>query len=256
MKNHTHALIALLVLALAPSLAPASGAREAWRGLTGPRFATNPAFAWVENDPTLPNVLIYGDSISIAFTPKVRDNLAGQANVYRLHNNGSDSSTFIDRMDRLHSTMRDPALADHWSFDWDVIQFNVGLHDLKYMADGQLDTANGTQVASPEQYAANLRQIIAYLKETAPQAKLVFATTTPVPENSRGRVAGDAAIYNKAAQTVLRDHPEIVVNDLYRLTKPNQPDWWVRPGDVHFNPTGIKAQGDEVARVIRQLLTP
>jgi hypothetical protein len=254
MKTSTLILAAFLILA--PTVSWASNAREAWQGLVAPRFAHNPAFAWVENDPTLPNVLIYGDSISIAFTPRVRENLAGQANVHRLHHNGSDSSTFITQMERLHSTMRNPALADPWSFDWDIIQFNVGLHDLKYMANGKLDTANGTQVSSVEQYATNLRQIIAYLKETAPQAKLVFATTTPVPENSNGRVAGDAAIYNRAARMVLRDHPEIVVNDLYRLTKPNQREWWVRPGDVHFNPTGIQAQGDEVARVIRALLSP
>jgi hypothetical protein len=31
---------------------------------------------------------------------------------------------------------------------------------------------------------------------------------------------------------------------------PNQPEWWAKPGDVHYNTIGQQAQGDEVARVI------
>jgi hypothetical protein len=256
MNKFTLAAATLLSLTLPFDLACEGSARKAWESLVGERFSQNPAFAFVENDPRLPNVLIYGDSISIGFTRQVQERLAGQANVYRIHNNGSDSSAFIPKMRQMHSTMRDESLEGFWSFDWDIIQFNVGLHDLKYMADGKLDKKNGKQVTSPAQYDANIRELIAFLREFSPRAKLIFATTTPVPEGSNGRFADDAAVYNQIALRVLADYPDIIVNDLHGLTKPNQSEWWVRPGDVHFNTVGKEAQADEVARIIRNMLPP
>ena len=85
-------------------------------------------------------------------------------------------------------------------------------------------------------------------------AKLIFATTTPVPEDEPGRHAGDAAKYNKVALQVMKKHPQILVNDLYAFTKPNHSQWWTKPGNVHYNDTGKNAQGDEVAGVISREL--
>jgi len=174
--------------------------------------------------------------------------------VYRLYCNGGDSSSVITKMKTMHDTMRNPRLAGHWDFDWDVIHFNVGLHDLKYMNGKKLDRVNGRQVTSTADYEKNLRAIIAYLKELAPQAKLIFVTTTPVPEGEAGRIAGDAAKYNQVALKVLKDYPEIGVNDLYAFTKPHHKEWWTKPGNVHFNTEGATAQGKESARVIEQEL--
>ncbi len=232
-------------------------AEEAWYGIALRKKAAdkNKAFQFVENNPSLPNLFIYGDSISIAYTPVVRDLLEGKANVYRLHVNGGDSSSFVSKMDTLHATMQNPALNGHWVHEWDVVQVNVGLHDLKYIVKGsKLDKINGKQVSSLDEYEKNLEKIIAYLGERHPRAKLVFALTTPVPEGEPGRHAGDAAKYNKVALKVLKNHPEIVINDLYSFTKPHHEVWWTRPGNVHFNKIGIRAQGEEVARVLEELL--
>ncbi|MCA9018057.1 MAG: SGNH/GDSL hydrolase family protein, partial [Planctomycetaceae bacterium] len=230
-------------------------ARDAWEKLVrSPRFLKQPKFQFVENNPKLPNVLLYGDSISIAYTDATRDALKGKANVYRLYCNGGDSASFINKMQTMHDTMRDKDLKGHWDFDWDVIHFNVGLHDLKYLKDGKLDRVNGKQVTSLEEYEQNLRGIISYLKKLAPNAKLIFVTTTPVPEGEPGRVAGDAAKYNAVALKVLKDYPEIGVNDLYGFTKPHHEKWWTKPGNVHFNATGATAQGKESARIIEQEL--
>jgi lysophospholipase L1-like esterase len=232
----------------------AGSAKDAWVKLVGKKAASRPEMAFVQNDPALPNVLLYGDSISIGYTQQVRASLKGKANVYRLYCNGGDSASVIPKMDQMHSTMRDAKLEGHWSFEWDVIHFNVGLHDLKYIANGKLDTKNGKQVHTTEQYEKNLKLIIPYLKKLAPRAKLVFCTTTPVPEGGQGRVAGDALKYNKVALKVMAEHPEITINDLYAFTKPKQPKWWTKPGNVHFNAEGRKAQGEEVARVILEAL--
>lgn len=246
----------IIVLALTVFLIPtaelvASDAENAWYSISLRKKAdkNNLPFLYVENDPSLPNVLLYGDSISIGYTPSAREALKGEANVYRIHVNGGDSSSFISKMDLMLLTMK-----PYWSHDWDVIHFNLGLHDLKYVTKGKLDKVGGAQVSSLDDYKANLRNIISYLKRTAPRASLIFCATTPVPEGEPGRQAGDAARYNAAALAVLKDYPEIEVNDLFAFTKPNQPQWWTRPGNVHFNAIGVTAQGNEVARVLRQTL--
>lgn len=225
-------------------------AKDAWTNLVGQKFSVRPEFAYIENQVELPNVLIYGDSISIHYTQDVRRNLLHKANVYRLYRNGGDSASFITKMEKMHAIMGDKHIADHWSFEWDVIHFNVGLHDMKYVKNGSLDKVNGQQVASIPEYKNNLRNIVKYLHKIAPKASLIFATTTPVPEHAKGRVAGDAAIYNAAASAVLQDFPDVIINDLYQLTKPNHSQWWSKPGDVHYNEQGSAAQGSQVASYI------
>lgn len=229
-------------------------ASEAWAKLAG-KSANRPEFAFVKNDPALPNVLIYGDSISIMYTQRVREKLDAKANVYRLHCNGGDSGSFIAKMTKMHDAMRDESLDQPWTFDWDVIQFNVGLHDLKYLSGRKLDKKNGVQVTSLDAYQKNIGEIVGYLKQLSPNAKLIFATTTPVPEGEPGRIAGDAQKYNEVAKQVMIQFPEIALNDLYRFTKPNQSKWWTKPGDVHYQTQGRNAQGDEVARVILDSLS-
>ena len=236
------------------STSSTKSAKAAWNKLAG-KSANRPEFAYVERDPELPNVLIYGDSISIGYTQRVREKLSGKANVYRLYCNGGDSGSFITKMTRMHDAMSDEQLDRPWNFAWDVIQFNVGLHDLKYLAGKKLDKQNGVQVISPEAYQQNLGDIVEFLEQLAPDAKLIFATTTPVPEGEPGRFAGDAEKYNEAAREVLSKFPEVSINDLYQFTKPNQSDWWTSPGNVHYTELGENAQGDEVARVILESIS-
>lgn len=235
-------------------LPSAKTAEQAWHELVGSTPRKQGVFKYVQRDPALPNVLIYGDSISIGYTQPVREQLAGKANVFRLFRNGMESGRFIPLMQQMHNRMRNPQLVDPWSFDWDVIHFNVGLHDVKYSRNGQLDKKSGKQVTSVDDYAKNLEAIIAYLKQFAPDAKLIFATTTPVPKGANGRFAGDAVKYNKVALSVLKLHPEIAINDLYSLCKPNQEKWWSKPADVHYNGKARHKQGAVVAKVIETAL--
>lgn len=233
----------------------AETAESAWQKLVrNKRFLKNPAFKYVKNDSKLPNVFIYGDSISIGYGPDVRKNLAGKANVYRLYRNGSSSNTVIDGFKLQEEKMSDKKLDDPWNFKWNVITINVGLHDLKYLNGKKLSIEGGTQVNSIEQYKKNLVDIFNFFKKSQPQAKLIFVTTTPVPAKSAGRKQGDAAKYNAAAMEVLKEYPGIKVCDLYSATLPNQPKWWIKPGNVHFNKVGVKAQADVVTKAIEEAL--
>ncbi len=233
----------------------ADDAKDAWAKLVTKKMMRRSEFAYPQRNEKLPNVFIYGDSISMHYMKPLREELDGVANVYRMYCNGGDTGRYFERMPILNEVMRDPMLEGHWDFDWQVIQLNFGLHDMKYLdAKGNYTVEDGKQVRSIEDYQANLRKIFDDVKKNNPKAKIIFATTTPVPENSRGRIAGDAKKYNQAALEVLKDYPEIVVNDLYALSKPHQSEWAKAPTDVHYNSKGQRAQAEQVAKVIKQVL--
>ncbi len=155
----------------------------------------------------LPNVLIIGDSISIGYTPFVKKALEGKANI--VHNPGNAQHTGVG-LEKL----------DIWlgNTDWDIIQFNWGLWDLCYRNPnsnnyGHLDKINGQLTTSLEKYKENLDSIVQILK-TSTDAKLIYVTTTYVPDNEDGRYKEDVSRYNKAAIEIMNRHA-VVVNDIY-----------------------------------------
>ena len=234
-----------------------NSARNAWKSLTSePKYRDDPTFNFIEHNPKLPNVFLYGDSISFGYTPVVRGALAGKANVYRLHSNGGPSQNIISHMEKMRSVMRDEKVVGRWTFEWDVIHFNVGLHDIKYidLSTGELGVKVGKQLTPIPDYKRNLKKGIDYLKRSAPKATLIFATTTPIQANVVGWVEGDAARYNQAGLEVTKSYPKVLINDLYGLTKPNHSLWWAGPDDVHYAPIGREAQGKQVTRMIVKAL--
>lgn len=227
--------------------------KAAWIGLS--KFNANRyQFRYIEPTAGLPKVFLYGDSISIGYTEYVRASLKGKADVVRLHENGNSSQTFIKKMETFKKALFQPFLKEGWTFSWDVIHFNVGLHDLKYLANNKLDKEKGTQVSSLEVYEDNLNKIITYLKTNYPKAKLIFATTTPVPEGEAGRFKGDAVRYNQVALKVMENHKDIIVNDLYTFSIPVMETHGEGYGNVHYKAGGSRVQGIEVAKVVANAL--
>src|SRR6266853_1547477 len=84
--------------------------------------APNPAFREIQDVAGLPRVLLIGDSISIGYTEPVRAELRGNANVHRIPTNGATTANGLKNLDAWLGTER-----------WDVIHFNFGLHDLRFM---------------------------------------------------------------------------------------------------------------------------
>jgi len=189
----------------------------------------------------LPRVLLIGDSISIGYTLPTRALLAGKANVHRPTENCGDTAKGV-------------ALLDKWlgPGKWDVIHFNFGLHDLKYLdAKGQLAAPDqGKQVHTPAQYEANLRTIVARLQKTG--AKLLFGTTTPVPPGCQGRIADDAVKYNAVAARVMQESG-VAINDLHAFVMPRMAEVQ-RPANVHFTDAGSARLAAEVVAKITPLL--
>jgi hypothetical protein len=194
----------------------------------------DPALVQVPEDPHLPRVLIMGDSISLGYTWEVRKLLAGKANVQHPNVNCWSTEFALEHVKQWLGEKH-----------WDVIYFNFGLHDLKYLDDkGQYVTPDkGKQVSSIKEYQANLRRIVTTLQSTG--AKLIFATTTPVPSAANGRVQGDEIRYNTAAIEVMREMGG-EIDDLWGLVNPSLTTLQ-QPHNVHFIAEGYRALGVEVA---------
>ena len=205
--------------------------------------APDPAYAAVMDVPGLPRVLLIGDSISIGYTLPVRVLLQGRANVHRPAENCSESANGLKRLDA-------------WLGDgkWDVIHFNFGLHDMKYLdaAGKYVAPDKGKQVALLPEYEKNLRALVARLRKTG--AKLVFATTTPVPSESSGRVEHDELRYNEVAVRVMKELG-VAVDDLHAVVAPQQ-DKVQLSHNVHFNAGGYAQLADAVVASIMPLLPP
>jgi len=195
-------------------------------------------------------VLILGDSISIGYTPFVQKMLADEMVVLRpMAKNG--------KAENCSGTKSGVANIDRWLLieggKWDVIHFNWGLHDLKHEVDGKVSTlATDPPQSTVEAYEKQLREIVTKLKATG--AKLVFATTTPVPEGplSPYRADADVVRYNEAALRVMKENG-VAVDDLYAFVKPQEAKVQL-PANVHFNPEGYKALAEAVVKSIRAAL--
>lgn len=199
-------------------------------------------------DPGLPDVLLIGDSISIGYTPFVRGKLAGAANVFRpMESDGKKAFNCGD-------TARALALLDDWLEDrsWRVIHFNFGLHDLKWLnAKGAYVAPDqGSQVAPLPVYEKNLSELAARLRKTG--AHLIWGSTTPVPEGTLGRVAGDEKRYNEAAERVMAANG-IAINDLAGALGSRLSELQL-PRNVHFTDAGSDVLADAVVRQIRVAL--
>lgn len=197
-------------------------------------------------------LLILGDSISIGYTPYVQKMLAGEMTVLRPMRG--------PRAENCSGTTYGVPNVRRWleidGGKWDVIHFNWGLHDLKHMkADGKTasDQAGDPPQATVEVYEKQLREIVAALKTSG--ARLVFATTTPVPDEPMKvyRSNADVVRYNEAALRVMKENG-VAVNDLYSLVRPRMKELQIQPANVHFTPAGSEVLAAEVVKAVRAAL--
>lgn len=189
-----------------------------------------------------PRILIIGDSISIGYMPFVKQKMADRADVVHNPGNAQHTGTGLEKI-------------EEWVGDgkWDIVQFNWGLWDLCYRhpdskVQGNRDKVKGDVTYTVEAYAANLDSLATRLK-TLTRAKLIFVTTTYVPENEAGRFQNDALRYNEAAKKVMKKH-SILVNDLYEPSIPIHREDGKGSDDVHYSNQGYEKLSAFVARFL------
>lgn len=183
------------------------------------------AWDFVQDDPQLPRVLLIGDSVSRGYTQATRTALAGKANVHRAPANCGPTANGLKNI-------------EVWLGDgkWDVIHFNFGIHD------------RSTPLSD---YTERLEQLIERMQKTG--ARLVWASTTPIPDDpTKGQRAASIVERNRAAAALMKKH-DIAVDDLFTAVTPHLADMQ-NHNDVHFNARGYDFLGETVARAIETAL--
>ena len=209
----------------------------------------------------LQKVLMIGDSISGGYGAEVIKLLEGKATVvklgavagYRIQNEAfwhgrSGTASTLDFGSAKACIVDLERFAHHLSeTKYDVIHFNFGLNDI-YRG------RNGSWHNPVEQYEKDLDKIVTLLKTNG--AKVIWANTTPIPDNDPDRPAGDDVIYNAAAEKVMKKHG-IPINDLHGvITRWEGYAQWKRGNDVHFSGPVSKMLAKQVAdRILEELKT-
>jgi len=179
----------------------------------------------------LPRVLLVGDSITRGYFGDVEKHFSGKAYCPRLTTSKcvSDSS-FIDD---LHVLLK--------QYKFAVIHFNNGLHGWRY---------------TETQYKDGLHRTVAAITDHASDAKLIWATSTPVREKDDLQQLSERTervkVRNAIAGEIMKE-AGIQTNDLFGLAEQN-PEWHSTDG-VHFNAKGNEALAKQVAESVAENLS-
>jgi len=179
------------------------------------------AWDFVKDDPKLPRVLLIGDSVSRGYTQPTRKVLAGKANVHRAPANCGPTASGLKNLDAWLGEGK-----------WDVIHFNFGIHD------------RSTPAAD---YVKRLEEIVVRLEKTG--AKLIWTSTTPIPDNpAQKQTAASIIEKNALAAEVMKKHG-IPTDDLFAAMTPRLAEFQP-PLDVHFTGPGYDFLGATVGEAI------
>ena len=188
---------------------------------------SNDGWAYVKDDPSLPRILIIGDSISRSYTAPLRVALRGKANVHRAPANCGRTDYFFQ-----HGEVW---LEQNGSNRWDLVLMNYGVHDYD---------------KPPGQFAENLRKIVARLRQTG--ARIVWVRTVPW-----GRATDDASVdrspkTNETSDAVARAEGLAVI-DLHSPMLAERGRLQTKD-HTHWREEGAQLMGDLIARAVEQNL--
>jgi lysophospholipase L1-like esterase len=190
---------------------------------------------------TLPKVVLLGDSVREHYAPLVAELLAGRATVVTPKANGRDTGTLLNNLNEW-------AIAEQP----DVIHFNCGIHDTKQIK------ATGRNNVPPDQYEANLREIVKRLRAET-KAKIIFALSTPLMDErseqywkTRSYRLANASVmeYNRIALRTMKELG-VPVNDLpAALGDAAESARLHDAGGVHFTKEGSQKLAAAVASAV------
>ena len=183
-------------------------------------------------DPSLPRVLLIGDSIMNGYSPFVIEALRGRANIGRLvafgmiGGNDTSAAAFCEKLK---------------DGDYALIHYNDGLHSLPpRITDAQFGTG--------------LTAMLKHLKTVTP--KVIWATTTPAPDgkNTLGPDSPNGTVItrNEMSRSIAAT-AGVPVNDLYDLVI-RERESLQGFANLHFTPEGSKRMGLQIAQLIKEHL--
>lgn len=182
------------------------------------------------DDPTLPRVLLIGDSIACGYSGVVTRLLAGRYHVDRLGTSRSINDPVLAKQTVL--------MLQEWPYV--AVHFNNGLHGF------HLDDAD---------YAAALREYLTLIRQHCGAAKLIWASSTPITCNGDPTVLAEdnsvvTARNQRAAEVMTAEG--VPVNDLYSVVL-GKPELRV-PDGFHYNAAGYELLGKAVAEAVLKAL--
>jgi hypothetical protein len=184
---------------------------------------------WVTsaNKQDKPSVLLVGDSITKGYYNRVAKLLEQEVSCARF----ATSACVADPA--FHKQLE--AVLNHNSFS--VIHFNNGLHGVDY---------------TQEEYQAGYEQALQTIREKLPSAKLVLALSTPLQSGSNKDFLNAQVNTRNTIVQGLAEKYDAQINDLHSLSK-DHPEYYRDP--YHYKPEAIRLQGQQVAKLIKPLLT-
>lgn len=183
------------------------------------------------NDTLLPRVLLIGNSITRSYYKQVETRLRDKAYVGRLATSKSVGDPVL---------IAEIALVLKTS-SFDIVHFNNGLHGWGY---------------TEEEYAQAFPDFISVIKENAPDARLIWANTTPVFKKEEPGVRDPKTervmARNRIALNAIKNQG-IQVNDLFEFVI-NRPDYYAGGDGIHLAASGVDAVAEEVSKFISEEL--
>ncbi len=152
-------------------------------------------------------VLLIGDSIRRGYDKYVKLAFDGVAEVYYDPDNSRFTTYIIRNLIEWKNTLQ---LGE----DVDLVHWNAGLWDDLVMIDGE-------PLVSIDDYKRNIERICKMIMQLFPNAKMSFATSTPVIEElftSYKRYNKDTERYNDVAVEIVKKYGGSI-NDLYSVMK-------------------------------------
>lgn len=210
---------------------------------------------WVENGKAdgvafvcsddKPNIFLIGDSLRRGYCATVKECLENEANVFYVNDNSRSTQYVIFNIKYWADMFDDCEKVD-------VVHFNCGQWDAAHWSRHELS------LTSESEYAKNIKMIIDLLRGFFPNAKIVFATTTPMnPENEsmssiNPRSNDEINTYNRIAVRVAEEEG-VAINDLHSFME----DWGSECfiDTCHLTPEAFKSLGEEVARWLSEFVS-
>ena len=209
-------------VAMSDQIAELYPVAENVRGHENTEWSISYAYHLTDAKKSLPRVLLVGDSICQGYQGKVRAKLEGKANVtYWASSYCVTSPGYL----RLLAFYLDEA-------KYDVIHFNNGLHSCE------------TPVAD---YEKSYRAALQLVKKKQPDAKIVWASSTPI--NTKDARADKVVALNAAARRAAESVGDVAENDLYALANPlDRKAYWV--DTHHYTSDGYELLASQVVEKI------
>lgn len=187
-------------------------------------------------------ILLIGDSIRAGYDKYVKMAFKEVAEVYYPMDNCRFASYIVRGIGEWKERL-------DCGDDVDLVYWNAGLWDNLIMVDGEHHTPLNI-------YKMYIGRICNMIKILFPDAKIIFATSTPVQEESSvvwaKRYNSDTELYNAAATEVVKEHGGDV-DDLYELTK-NAPSSNYSDGTHFYTKEGTRLLANHVIHTIEMCL--